>query len=154
MALAVVKKESTVELASARRFEGIVRPYTREDVLRLRGSARVEADALHLPADRLGGAARRASGGARARGRGGARSAGGGRVVAGREREERDERGGDADLHASTARIAAPGTQGRAAPSRESAPAPSVRSGYLCTPTVEGVMLQRNLSRSTSESTL
>lgn len=53
MALAVVKKESTVELARARRFEGIVRPYTREDVLRLRGSINVEHTLARLGAERL-----------------------------------------------------------------------------------------------------
>jgi len=53
MALAAVKKESTVELARARRFEGIVRPYSREDVLRLRGSICVEHTLARLGAERL-----------------------------------------------------------------------------------------------------
>lgn len=53
MGLAAVRKDSTVELARARRFEGIVRPYTKEDVLRLRGGVCVEHTLARLGAERL-----------------------------------------------------------------------------------------------------
>jgi isocitrate lyase len=53
MALAAVRKDSTVELARSRRFEGIVRPYSREDVLRLRGSVHVEHTLARRGAERL-----------------------------------------------------------------------------------------------------